>query len=77
MFIIERRVAGVLVALATTAAMVVLGNVRDSVDEVETPTTANSTPALARSVGPGVRPIAFAANEAQTAREIPGIPQSK
>jgi hypothetical protein len=76
MFIIERRTAGVLAALATTAAMVVLGSVRDPVDVVETPTTANST-ALATSVASGVGPSAVAANEAQTAREVPDIAQSK
>jgi hypothetical protein len=76
MFIIERRTAGVLAALATTAAMVVLGNIRDPVDEVETPYTATSTSALATSVGPGIRPIASGANEARTGREIPEIPQS-
>jgi hypothetical protein len=43
MFIIERRTAGVLAALATTAAMAVLGNIRDWVEEVATPSTANST----------------------------------
>jgi hypothetical protein len=77
MFIIERRTAGVLAALATTAAMVVLGNFWDRVDEVGTPYTATSTPAFATSVGPSVRPIALGANEAQTAREIPEIPQSE
>ena len=59
MFIIERRTAGVFAALATIAALVVLGNIRDRVDEVETSTTATSTPAFASSVGPGVRPIAL------------------
>jgi hypothetical protein len=77
MFIIERRTAGVLAALATTAAMVVAGNVRDPVDEVETPHTATSTLAFATSVGPGVTPIAFGANEIQSGREIPEIPQSE
>jgi hypothetical protein len=77
MFIIERRTAGVLAALAITAAMVVLGNVWDPVDVVETLTTAKSTPPFAKSVGPVVRPVALAASEAQTAREIPDIPQSK
>jgi hypothetical protein len=52
MFIIERRTAGVLAALATTAAMAVLGNVWDRVEEVATPSTANSTAAFAASVGP-------------------------
>jgi len=77
MFIIERRTAGVLAALATTAAMVVLANVWDPADEVETPYSVTSTPVFATSVGPGVGPIAFGANEAQTGREIPEIPQSK
>jgi hypothetical protein len=58
MFIIERRTTGVLAALATTAAVVVLGSVLDRVDGVETPATAKSVPASAKSVGPGVRPIA-------------------
>ncbi len=49
MFIIERRTAGVLAALATTAAVVVLGNVRDPVDDAKTPYTATSTPAFAAS----------------------------
>ena len=71
MFIIERRTAGVLVALATAAAMVVLASVRDRLDVIESPTAANS------SVEPGVTPVAFAANQAQSAREIPDIPQSK
>ena len=77
MFIIERRTAGVLAALAITAAMVVLGNVWDRVDVIETPTGANPTIGLATSVGPGVRPSTFAANEAQTAREGPVTPQPK
>ena len=77
MFIIERRTVGVLAGLATTAAMVVLGNVWVSVDAVETEITANSTTALSTSVEPGVRPIEFAANEAQTARETPDVSQSK
>jgi hypothetical protein len=47
MFIIERRTAGVLAALATTAAMVVLGNVWDRVDAVAAPSTVNSTAAFA------------------------------
>jgi hypothetical protein len=47
MFIIERRTAGVLAALATTAAMAVLGNVWDRVDEVAAPSTENSTAAFA------------------------------
>jgi hypothetical protein len=75
MFIIERRTAGVLAALATIAAMIVLGNVWDSVDEVEAPYTATSTPPLATSVGPTVRQIAFGAIEAQTGRETPEVPQ--
>jgi hypothetical protein len=54
MFIVERRTAGVLAALATAAAMAVLGNVWDRVDEGATPSTANSTAAFATSVGPGV-----------------------
>jgi hypothetical protein len=54
MFIIERRTAGVLAALAFTAAMAVLGNVWDRVDEVATPSSANSTAAFATSVGPDV-----------------------
>lgn len=61
MFIIERRTAGVLAALATTAAMAVLGNVWDRVDEVATPSTANSTAAFATSVGPAVRHNRFLA----------------
>jgi hypothetical protein len=77
MFIIERRTAGVLAALATIAAIVVVGNVWDPVAAVETRTTANSATAPATSVEPGVRATAFAANEAQTARRMPGIPQSK
>jgi hypothetical protein len=77
MFIIERRTAGVLVALAIAAAMVVLGNIAEPVAVVDTATTANSTPAFATSAEPGVRPIAFAANEAQTARARPEISQSK
>jgi hypothetical protein len=55
MFIIERRTAGVLVALATAAAIVVLGSIRDPLDVAETPTTADSTPALATSVGSDAR----------------------
>ena len=65
MFIIERRTAGVLAALATTAAMVVLANVWDPVDAVETSYSATSTPAFSTSFGAGARPIAFGANEAQ------------
>ena len=61
MFIIERRTAGVLAALATTAAMAVLGNIWDRVDEVATPTTANSTAAFATSVRPEVRHNGFLA----------------
>jgi hypothetical protein len=64
MFIIERRTAGVLAALATTAAMVVLGNVWEPVDEIETPHIATSTPALAGSVGPGVRDNCFPGDRA-------------
>jgi hypothetical protein len=48
MLIIERRTAGVLAALATTAAMVILGNVRDGVDEGATAPPAES----AQSAGP-------------------------
>ena len=69
MFIIERRTAGVLAALAITAAMVVLGNMWDRVDE--TTSTADSPAAFATSVGPGVGPIAFGAPEERTGREIP------
>ena len=47
MFIIERRTAGVLAALATTAAMVVLGNFREPVDEIETPLSAHLAPRAA------------------------------
>jgi hypothetical protein len=63
MFIIERRTAGVLAALATTAAVAVLGNVWDRVDEVATPSTANSTAAFATSVGSDVRHDPFLAAE--------------
>jgi len=77
MFIIERRTAGVFAALAIAAAMVVLGNLRDPVEVVETRTTASSTTALATPVGLGVRPNVFAANEAQAARGTPDAPQSK
>ena len=63
MFIIERRTAGVLAALLTTAAMVVLGNLRDPVDEVATPSTANSTAAFATSVAPDVRDNRFPAGD--------------
>jgi hypothetical protein len=42
MFIIERRTAGVLAALATTAAMVILGNVGNGVPEDATPLPAES-----------------------------------
>jgi hypothetical protein len=55
MFMIERRTAGVLAALASTAAMAVVGNVWDRLDEVATPSTANSTAALATSVRPDLR----------------------
>ena len=41
MFIIERRTVGVLAALATTAAMVILGNVSDGAKEA-TPSPAAS-----------------------------------
>lgn len=67
MFIIERRTAGVLAALATTAALVVLGTVREPVDVAETPTTSSPKTALATSAGPGVGRTAFAANEARAA----------
>jgi len=67
MFIIERRTAGVLAALAIAAAMVLLGYIGDPVDGVETPTAAISTTALVRSVGPDAKPIAFATNEPRTA----------
>jgi hypothetical protein len=77
MFIIERRTAGVLAALAVAAALVVLGNVWDPLDVADSPTTAISTTAPATSVGPGVRPPAFAANEARTAREAPDDSQSR
>jgi hypothetical protein len=77
MFIIERRTAGVLAALATTAVMVALGSAWDRVDEVEIPYTATSTPVVVTSIGPRVRPIAFGASEAQTGREIPENSQSK
>jgi hypothetical protein len=55
MFIIERRAAGVLAALAVTVAMVVLGNILDRVDEVATRPTADSPAAFANSGGPGIR----------------------
>ena len=77
MFIIERRTAGVLAALATTAAMVVLANVLDPVNVVETPSTARSTPAFVTSLGPGVGPSAFAMNEAQPPRAGPAPSQPK
>jgi hypothetical protein len=77
MFIIERRTAGVLAALAIAAVMVVLGNVWDPADVVATSATGQSTPALAMSVGAGVRPLASTANQVQTAREMSEIPQSK
>jgi hypothetical protein len=66
MFIIERRTAGVLAALAGTAAMAILGSVWDRVDEVASPSKANSTAAFATSVGPSVRPIAPGADAAST-----------
>jgi hypothetical protein len=52
MFIIERRTAGVLAALATIAAMVVLGNVWDRIEELAAASTADSTAAFAPPVGP-------------------------
>jgi len=55
MFIIERRTAGVLAALVTTAAMAVLGNVWDRFHEVERPATADSTVAFATPLGPDGR----------------------
>ena len=55
MFIIERRTAGVLAALATTTAMAVIGSVWDRVDDVTAPSTANSNSTFAMSVGPDVR----------------------
>ena len=54
MFIIERRTAGVFAALAIPAAMAVLGNIWDRVNEVAGPSTANSTAAFVTSVGPDV-----------------------
>ena len=66
MFIIERRTAGVLAALGITAAVIVLADVWDPVDEVELPHAATSTPALAASVGPGAGAVAPGANGART-----------
>jgi hypothetical protein len=45
MFIIEQRTAGVLAALASSAAMAVLVNVWDRAHEVAAASTANSTAA--------------------------------
>jgi hypothetical protein len=77
MFIIERRTAGVLAALATTAAMVVLSNVGDPADVAETPTAANSTTAVPTPFEPDARPIASATNDVQATREIPETPRFK
>jgi hypothetical protein len=77
MFIIERRTVGVLAALAITAAMVILGNVWDRVDVVETPTGASPTSGLATSVRPGVTPTTVAANAAQAPRGEPAVAQSR
>jgi len=60
MFIIERRTAGVLAALAIGAALAVLGNVSGPVDEIEPPHIAATTPALAGPVGRGDRDNCFA-----------------
>ena len=64
MFIIQRRAAGVLAALATTAAMVVLGNVWEPVDEIQTAHIAASTPALMGSVGLGIGDNCFPGDRA-------------
>ena len=63
MFIIERRTAGVLAALAIPVAMAVLGNIWDRVNEVAGPSTANSTAAVVTSVGPDVRDNRFLAGQ--------------
>jgi hypothetical protein len=62
MFIIERRTAGVLAALAIPAALALLSNVWDRDGGIADPSVAMSTAALARSVGPEAGPIAVAAD---------------
>jgi len=63
MFIIERRTAAVLAALAISAAIAVLGNAWDPVDEVAAPSTANSAAAFVTSVGPDVSDNHFLAGD--------------
>ena len=60
MFIVERRTAGVLAALALTAAIAVLSNVGDPPDGTDAPTAANSAAPPAPTVAIGASSIAFA-----------------
>jgi len=76
MFIIERRTAGVLAALVTTAAMAVLGNVWDRFDAVERPSTADSTAAFATPVGPDGRQNRLAGGQAGCAPASGSEPQA-
>ena len=71
MFIIERRTAGVLAALVTPAVVAILSNVWDRVGGPAVQSSAMATAAFATSVGPGVRPIAFAADEVPRFRAVP------
>jgi len=67
MFIIERT-AGVLAALATAAAVVILSNVWDRAGGSAVQSGATSTAAFATSAGPSVRPIALDADPVQPRR---------
>jgi hypothetical protein len=73
-FIIERRGAGVLAALALSAAVAVLGNIRDRADEVPASSAPNPTAAF-RDVDEASGTIAFLPEDnpdARTAsRELP------
>ena len=60
MFIIERRTAGVLAALAMTAAMVVLSNMGETADANVAPTATNSTTPLEATTGRGAGSNALA-----------------
>ena len=76
MFIIERRTAGVLAALAMTAAMVVLSNRGDPPDAIDAPTAANSQTPPATAAAIGASSIAFA-EERETTQDKREIAESK
>jgi hypothetical protein len=73
MFIIEQRTAGVLAALVIPAVVAILSNVWDRVGGPAVQSSAMATAAFAPSVGPGVRPIASAADEVPRLRAAPDV----